>query len=243
MNRHGNAKGYLSPIGVEDDRVHRIFVDGPVEVYRSGSGFDVVAETNGRKVELGIEDATVSRKKEEAPLVFVPRRDAVELRNNGNKNDVILETSVRAVKIDTGETEKVTEDCTVSIGFNTEMRLTIEKTRGGRRTDTLTPEEFEEMLDDGIEKAAYIESLTDNLLKARNESANECLKYLRDLHNAVIEHPVEKKDYDESRERLEDLVQRLETKVSSDSLRDSGLGDEWRDRIDRIAHRVRRLYL
>jgi hypothetical protein len=235
-------EAYLSPVDSEAGDVRRIVIDGPTGLYRSG--YDVVAETPDQMLELGVRDVTVSRKGDNgAPVEFAPSRNGVDVRNEGSTNPVVLSQGVenREIEIAAGEERYVDEECLVSLGVNTELHL------GFDRNETLSVDELKDQLGleqqgslvSGVDPALYAQSLADNLLQARHESANECLQYANELNTFLLEHPVEDGAYEDVCEELERTTRRLETKVSNDL---GGLDAEWDERIERLAHRVERVY-
>jgi hypothetical protein len=119
-------RGYVS---VPDSGAGRVPVEAPVEVYRDpGDSQRVLAATESGTMSLGVADVTVSRKKgDTAPVVFVPRAECVEVRNNGNANGVTVRTGDDERAVEEHRVERVTRDATVSVGYQTDLQLTVER--------------------------------------------------------------------------------------------------------------------
>jgi hypothetical protein len=98
-------------------------------VYRDPDrGQEIVAESDGDVVALGVADVTVSRRDEAgAPVVIVPREEQLEIENNGNANGVTVVSAGSRTEVATGRVESVTTDATISIGYRTDLQLQIER--------------------------------------------------------------------------------------------------------------------
>lgn len=123
----GPEKGYLSPLASPEKR-EIVITESPVEVYRrDDDSHEVVAETSDQIVELGIRDASVSRKRDgPAPVVFEPSESGgVTLYNNGTTNPITVthDVGVEPTTVQTGEAETFADTCTVEIGYNTKLKL------------------------------------------------------------------------------------------------------------------------
>lgn len=119
--------GYLLPLDSPDDEDH-IIIESPVEVYRRDDNrHEVVAETAGQIINLGIRDASVSRKNGgTAPVIFEPNGPGrVTLYNNGATNPVTVDYGIgrKPATVQKDETETLTHTCTVKIGFDTKLEL------------------------------------------------------------------------------------------------------------------------
>lgn len=121
-------RGYLSAANGEKDG-RRIPLDSPTELYREPEEHNrVVAESEGRVRPLGVADATVSRKKDgRAPVRLTPRSEFVEIRNDGNTNGVTVSTGGDEFEVEEGFVETVARDATISLGYRTTLRLTVER--------------------------------------------------------------------------------------------------------------------
>ena len=117
-------RGYLSPLSSEG----RISLDSRTEIYRDPEqSRAVVAEQKGEKVELGVSDVTVSRKKNgKAPVVLDPKDNFIEVHNNGNSNGVVILSSSGKQKVKEGFVETVQTDTELKIGYNTTLSVIVE---------------------------------------------------------------------------------------------------------------------
>lgn len=243
-------EGYLTPVVEGDNTVNRVAVEEPVSIYRADDGTHrVLVETGGDQIGLDVRDVTVSRKKRGAPVEIIPERDAIAIHNRANSNPITIERTHREVSLAEGETDRISQDCILAVGYNTRLRLTVEDERAGR---TLSVDELQEVLDldeggsviEGVNPAAYAASLAENLRKAGTTSANECLKFAIEAENFVEGQPVADEDYESTRETVEKFRSDIESRVNQSALRDVDIteNDEWQERIERIAHRLERLY-
>jgi hypothetical protein len=118
-------RGYLSPVGRDSE----IPVEGVTEVYRDpGDSQQVMVETDGRPVPVGVADPTVSRKKgDDAPVRLVPHSESIEVQNRGNTNGVAVDPSGRDVEIDEGHSRRIQNTTVVQIGYQTRLKLTVER--------------------------------------------------------------------------------------------------------------------
>jgi hypothetical protein len=80
-------------------------------------------------------------------------------------------------------------------------------------------------------------SLAEHLQSAAGESAEACRKRAVELLDYVADHQVDDEAYDEVREDLDALVEQLDVVPTGDEL-----GDQRRERVERIAERTKRLY-
>ena len=121
-------RGYLSAANGETNG-GRIPLESPTELYREPDEHNrVVAESEGRVRPLGVADATVSRKKGgRAPVRLTPRSEFVEIRNDGNTNGVTVSTGGDEFEVEEGFVETVARDATISLGYRTTLRLTVER--------------------------------------------------------------------------------------------------------------------
>jgi len=243
-------QSYLTPkLDAGDTKtVRRVPIEDPVAVFRRGdNSYSVVAETPETTVDLGIQDAAVSRKKNgEPPVELVPEKAGVRVRNWGSRNPITVSTGVGDNELQTGDSELITNDCIIRLGIAAELRVTVDQDRG-----TLSHGELEEMLGmkqqqggavvEGVSPAAHVRAVSMNLKKARNESVLECRKFVTELQNFTADHPVDDSDYDDVCEQLTRLADRLEAK-SSGPLKGSGLDEEWKERLELIADRTEKIY-
>jgi cell fate (sporulation/competence/biofilm development) regulator YmcA (YheA/YmcA/DUF963 family) len=239
---------YLSPIGGETDDLRRIVVKDQVGVYRDER--DVYASVEGRTVDLGISDPTVSRMKNgAAPVQFELTDSGVVVRNAGNTNGVTVITGISETSVAPGTEETLSQDGTIKLGFNTELQLSIEEEEA--RSDTLSLSELQRRLGieenrgviSGVDPAAHVQSVATNLRReASREATNECLKFANELADFVEQRPVDDDAYEDVQATLETITDGLERKVTTDSLKGSGLDEEWQGRIERVTHRVENMY-
>jgi hypothetical protein len=119
-------RGYIS---VDRSDQGQVPVDSRTEIYRDpGDSESILAEWDGKTVPLGISDVTVSRKKgEQAPLVIAPRSEFIEIHNNGNSNGVTVVSEGDERDVGEGRVETVRRDAEITIGYQTELQLTIER--------------------------------------------------------------------------------------------------------------------
>jgi hypothetical protein len=236
-------KAYLAPIDDDAEDVRRVVIDDPVGIYRSG--YDVKVETGGQTIDLDVQDSAVSRKRDHGPPVVIVREGgSVTVRNVDSTNRVLVDDGRREHRVEKGESRRVTSDSRLTLGTNTEIQVSFE------RSNTLSQSELEDELGleqegalmSGVDPALYAQSLADNLLKACDESANECLQYANELQAFLIETPVDDGRHGDVSEDVERIVDRLQTKVETESLRGSGIDEQWRERIERTVHKVERLY-
>lgn len=243
-----HEKGYLSPLDSPNEGEH-IIIESSVEVYRRDDDrHEVVAETDGQIVSLGIRDATVSRKNDgPAPVVFEPIGPGrVTLHNNGTTNPVTVDhgVGIEPTTIQNGDAEMLTDTCMVTIGYNTKLKL-------GFRHDTVDVEELVSSQSNvtrdgavvkGVPPALYVREATNNLLnQAKHGSRADCLKTARNLHGFVDEHPVSASDYDQVCDQLEELVTRLDATLSGSS-RHKWPDSEWIEQFELVSDRLGRLY-
>ncbi|WP_251343547.1 hypothetical protein [Haloplanus halophilus] len=119
-------RGYLSAADADGGRIP---LDSRTELYRKADENNrVVAESEGTVRPLGVADATVSRKTDgRAPVTLVPRSEFVEIRNDGNTNGVTVTTGGDEFDVEEGFVETVARDATITLGYRTTLRLTVER--------------------------------------------------------------------------------------------------------------------
>lgn len=119
-------RGYVT---IDSSDAGKISVESRTEVYRDPErGEQIVAETDGNAVPLGVADVTVSRKKgSTAPVVLNPREKRIEIHNNGNSNGVTVDSEGTEREVAEGRIETVSNDATITIGYQTTLRLTTER--------------------------------------------------------------------------------------------------------------------
>lgn len=82
------------------------------------------------------------------------------------------------------------------------------------------------------------QSLAEHLANAAEESPEECRQRAQEVHDFVLNAPIDDELYDDVRDELDALVEQL-TVVPTDS----GFDSDRIDRVKRIADRVKRLYV
>jgi len=119
-------KGYLSPETTDSGVVP---IESRAEVYRDPDrGQEIVVETPTGIASLDIADVTVSRKKgDDPPVVLISQSESIEIRNQGNSNGVVVRTDGETREIDDGFSERVRRDAVIELGYQTELRLTVER--------------------------------------------------------------------------------------------------------------------
>lgn len=119
-------RGYVA---VENSGHGKVPVESRTEIYRDpGDTEQILVETAGQTVPLSVADVTVSRKKgDKAPVVINPQSEFIEICNNGNSNGVEIISQGERVEVKEGKVETVRRDAKISIGYQTEMQLTIER--------------------------------------------------------------------------------------------------------------------
>jgi len=119
-------KAYLSPVQGESGAIP---IESWAGVYRDpDNGQQVAVETESTVSHLGIADVTVSRKKGDGPpVVFRSRSESIEIRNRGNSNGVTVRTEGDSQEIDEGFSARVHRDATIELGYQTKLRLTVER--------------------------------------------------------------------------------------------------------------------
>jgi hypothetical protein len=119
-------QGYITAEGSTKGGVP---IESDTAIYRdSDESEQVLAQTADRIVSLGVADVTVSRKKDDtAPVVISPQSEFIEIQNNGNTNGVTVVEQGEKRSIAEGHVENVTRDASITIGYQTELQLTIER--------------------------------------------------------------------------------------------------------------------
>jgi hypothetical protein len=119
-------KGYLS---VQRDDGGTVEIESRATIYRSaGDSEEILLETNGRTVGLGVSDVTVSRKKGgQAPVVIEPSEEFIRIKNEGNANGITVRTQEEETEVEEGYVANISRDAVFSLGFNAEFRLIVER--------------------------------------------------------------------------------------------------------------------
>lgn len=233
---------YLTPIqqAKSTDTIQRIPVDdSPVGVYRLDDGsHEVVAEVDGRTQSLGVRDVGVSRKKGDvAPVELRPAPGGLKVENKNSTNPIVVETSPTDHELAKNEYIEITNDCTIQLGIGVQIRANV---RGAtdEADDTMDVEDTP----DGPEMEAYLDALTENItLRVQNDEVVDCRKKLQELHDTIVEKPVDAEPYDEIERQVGETMEKLEAKIN-DQLRSKTIGEQLADEIDHLTSRVVKMY-
>jgi len=233
---------YLTPIqqAKSTDTIQRIPVDdSPVGVYRLDDGsHEVVAEVDGRTQSLGVRDVGVSRKKGDvAPVELRPAPGGLKVENKNSTNPIVVETSPTDHELAKDEYIEITDDCTIKLGIEVQIRANV---RGAtdEADDTMDVKDTP----DGPEMEAYLDALTENItLRVQNDEVVDCRKKLQELHDTIVEKPVDAEPYDEIEGQVGATMEKLEAKIN-DQLRSKTIGEQLADEIDHLTSRVVKMY-
>jgi hypothetical protein len=233
---------YLTPIQQAEstDTIQRIPVDdSPVGVYRLDDGsHEVVAEVDGRTQSLGVRDVGVSRKKGDvAPVELRPAPAGLKVENKNSTNPIVVETSPTDHELAKDEYIEITDDCTIKLGIEVQIRANV---RGAtdEADDTMDVEDTP----DGPEMEAYLDALTENItLRVQNDEVADCRNKLQELHDTIVEKPVDAEPYDEIEGQVGETMEKLEAKIN-DQLRSKTIGEQLEDEIDHLTSRVVKMY-
>lgn len=124
-------RGYMSLANADNPK--EIPVEDRVGLYRiQERNQRVFAEVNDNVIPVGVSDPTVSRKKDSAPVEIVPRDEFIEVRNNGSHNPVTVDenaTDGADRTVEEGAVATLQRDATVEIGYQTALKLVVERSR------------------------------------------------------------------------------------------------------------------
>jgi len=235
-------KRYLTPIQQAEstDTIQRIPVDdSPVGVYRVDDGsHEVVAEVDGRTRQLGVRDVGVSRKKNGvAPVELTPVSAGLRVENKNSTNPIVVETSPTDHELAKNEYIEITDDCTIQLGIGVRIRANVRGTTD-KADDTMDVTETP----DGPEMEAYLDALTENItLRVKNDEVVDCRNKLQELHDTIVEKPVDAEPYDEIAEQVGETMEKLDAKIN-DQLRTKTIGEQLEDEIDHLTSRVVKMY-
>lgn len=224
---------YLIPIqkASEAETVQRVPVDdGPVGIYRlDNDTYDVVAETDDRRIHLGVADAGVSRKKNgNPPVQLSPSEKGIEVENQTSTNPINIQRNHDTEKLERGRATTITDDCVIRLGIGVEIRANV------RGIDTITH---------GIDPEEYVRKVGDLArTSAENDDVNGCRKHLQTLYDTVTERPVEDTAYEEMNENLEQLLSRMESRIKNSMRSAEEFDDEFRAEIETVTERIESLY-
>lgn len=238
---------YLIPIqnAEKAKSVQRIPIEEtPVQIYRrDGDGYDIVAETEGRTIPLGVEDAGVSRKRDgDAPVQLVPTSEGIRVKNVSSTNPITIRDAHREITLDQSEGTTITDNCIVELGIGVEIRVNIRESVSGNGVSdgVATTGEHD---DQGIEPAAYVQKVAELIrASAEREAVTDCRKHFQTLHDTVTERPVEDSAYEQVKDDIEQFIARLESRTNNPLRSADGLDDEFIAEVETITDRVETIY-
>lgn len=221
---------YVLPAGAADQRVP---IGDPVGIYRLGNGsYTIVAETADRLVDLGVKDATVSRKQGgQPPVELAPTSRGISVRNHGSTNPVTLRTNLTEQQLSRGETATVTDDCRIEVGIGVELQATVEREDSPKAADA----------EKSVSPARHAHLLAERLRTASDDSVTAARKAVSELESFLASHPLDDEEYDRICEKLNRISTRLETKTRGLHHTET-LDTEWQRELALVSDRIERLY-
>lgn len=105
--------------------------DAPVRVYRVPErGEAVVAKKDGEVTSLGVHDISVSREFDGSGnpgyVEFYKEDGQLYVRDSGSSSETLQQNAFGEINLDDGEASLITGDCTVKIGYSTELEVEVE---------------------------------------------------------------------------------------------------------------------
>ncbi|WP_379725896.1 hypothetical protein [Halonotius sp. GCM10025705] len=225
----------LSDPASEDATPTRVPIDSRVGIYRLGDGSKtIVAETDGQRVDLGVRDATVSRKTEGRPPVELsPISRGISVRNHGSTNPVSLSTNLRTHTLTAGDAAAITDDCRLTIGISLTLQATVER-EGSQRSPAAEQAA-------GVSPAAHARTLANALRAASTDSVAESRSVIAELQSFLASHPLDSSDYEEIHARVEQIERRLDSKAGGLHHTEE-LDEEWQSELSALSDRIEGLY-
>ena len=225
----------LSDPASEDATPTRVPIDSRVGIYRLGDGSKtIVAETDGQRVDLGVRDATVSRKTEGRPPVELsPISRGISVRNHGSTNPVSLSTNLRTHTLTAGDAAAITDDCRLTIGISLTLQATVER-EGSQRSPAAEQAA-------GVSPAAHARTLANALRAASTDSVAESRSVIAELQSFLASHPLDSSDYKEIKARVEQIERRLDSKAGGLHHTEE-LDEEWQAELAALSDRIEGLY-
>jgi len=225
----------LSDPASEDATPTRVPIDSRVGIYRLGDGSKtIVAETDGQRVDLGVRDATVSRKTEGRPPVELsPISRGISVRNHGSTNPVSLSTNLRTHTLTAGDAAAITDDCQLTIGISLTLQATVER-EGSQRSPAAEQAA-------GVSPAAHARTLANALRAASTDSVAESRSVIAELQSFLASHPLDSSDYEEIHARVEQIERRLDSKAGGLHHTEE-LDEEWQSELSALSDRIEGLY-
>ena len=228
MNRY-----LLSEPTAADGETTRVPIDSRVGIYRRGDGSKaIVAETADEQIDLGVRDATVSRKTNgRPPVALSPISRGISVRNHGSTNPVTLSTNLRTHKLTAGDAAAITDDCRLTIGLSLTLRATVEG-GSGRNGQARSG---------GVRPAAHARTLANTLQAASEDSVAETRGVISELRTFLKEHPLERSEYEAVCSQVDRIEQRLESKAGG-LHRTESLDEEWQSELAVVSDRIESIY-
>lgn len=219
-----------------DAETTRVPIDSRVGIYRRGDGSKtIVAETDDEQIDLGVRDATVSRKTNgRPPVALSPISRGISVRNHGSTNPVTLSTNLRTHKLNAGDAAAITDDCRLTIGLSLTLRATVEGAgdRGGGGSAQGSA---------GVRPAAHARTLANALRTASEDSVAETRGVISELQTFLEEHPLENSAYETVCTQVDRIEQRLESKAGG-LHRTKSLDEEWQSELAVVSDRIESIY-
>jgi len=112
-------------LSLADEEGSQVVIEESISVYRDPDrDGEVVAATDDQEVPLGIIDQTVSRMEDgSAPVVVKPTSEGVDIRNKGNRNDLIVSVGGEERSVPEGSATHVSDTATVDIGHSVTLEV------------------------------------------------------------------------------------------------------------------------
>jgi hypothetical protein len=217
----------------------RVPIEKPVGIYRIGNGtYTIVAETADDLLNLGVKDATVSRKTaKQPPVELAPTSRGIGVKNHGSTNPVTLRTTMNEQELRIGESAQVNDDCFIQIGINVELQATVETDEpaggGGQRASAQTQ---------GVSAGAHARTIATNLRNASGGSIADARAVIDELRTFVADHPLDNRKYEQVCENLDQITARLESKANGLHSTDT-LDAEWEAELKQLGDRIEHLYV
>ena len=239
---------YLIPIqqASQAKTVQRIPIeDNPLGIYRLDNGnHDVVVEDGRQTIELGIQDAGVSRKQNGIPPVeLIPTSHGLDVKNKTSTNPISIQTNSGKKQLGQGESIEITDDCVVELGIGVQIRAAVRGDTESHIEKSGHVHDQQSKKQSGPEIDAYVGKVGE-LIRTRteNESVVECRTQIQTLHDTIIEFPVDDQAYSDIESKIEHILERLEAKVKNPRLSEDNLSDDLQGEIISITDRVEELY-
>lgn len=227
MNRY-----LLSEPTAPDAETTRVPINSRVGIYRRGDGSKtIVAETDDEQIDLGVRDATVSRKTNgRPPVALSPISRGISVRNHGSTNPVTLSTTLQTHKLTAGDAAAITDDCRLAIGLSLTLQATVEG--GGGGSAQRSP---------GVRPAAHARTLANALRTASEDSVAETRGVIGELQTFLEEQPLDGSEYEAVCAEIDRIERRLESKAGG-LHRTESLDAEWQSELAVVSDRIESIY-